>query len=1072
MNESPLAPRRLNVYASSSLLHQALKDEMHEGPLIGHRHILYPRFLCLLALYDRARHAHISSMAARALIKNLAESLFAGGQGYFRPLLHFKGMVTVIADFIQEMQEAGVDAGELTAAAEGMDKRQKWRELALLYRAYRVKLKKLKVGDSSARKARLIELLESTSAMPFIDRLREIHFKSFYKLTELDFRLIVALAERGGRNNQQVVIHLSYDPLRQDAFRFLERTVAHFESLADTPQNLTLDFSGLLSPPEEPASLSFLKEHIFRQPDELLQVRAAENDGSLALLKAPAPEGELDEICREIRRLLEKGVKPGEITIAFRSLSHYGPLAFEASRRFALPFTFPYGNALLSSHLVRTLLAPFHIVQSAYSVREVLKFVFSRYIDISPMLKGSRLTRQDFEILVSESGIIDDETASWEHALEKLVKRMDDNRLDRSSGPLIRKARLLGTCIGKLRKEWAVFHKNREKPEQFRKALQKTVRTFRVRQIILKSPALLAGTEWPLFLLQRDLSALQTFSDILMDVEKSFAMAGITGKVTGEDFYDTLVEGLREKNLAAPGEQDGIAVMNVQDCAGYRTDYLFMGGLTEGSFPVRHYEDALFKDSEKEALSLSMGRKLFQSTSMRHWEENLLFFLALASARKGIYLSYSAADENGAAVLPSYFLEQAMRFVKTEEPPGLENSTSLAPPPRLIFRSREIVRYITGNIWRPSRGENALAVTLLRNYGEMGDRELLHNLFLRCDAEQSRDLFMEASHQEDGSPYMGLITDTNAIKGLLPSREGHPVWSASQLEDYGKCPFVFFMRILLGLEKRPLPDEDMDPRSEGTLLHEILEYFYREMAGEGRLPLTGAPDEESTLMEITLDRFENWAGSRPTGDPFFWELRRELISRTLRGWLSFEQRNRNSLVPAFFELDFGRSSPFTISDAEGHMHFFKGFIDRLDVDEKKGAFRVVDYKNSASTLYRKKIQKDQIGKESIQIPLYTYAAEHLLLEKGLLLHAPVRREACYGLLKKPAFVTQPFTDEVFTGYFLPPARKGHVPSPPEGARNFAAEICGLVERILSGRFQPEGVNCLFCDYFDLCRYSP
>jgi len=1072
MNQSPLVPRKLSLYASSCLLHQAMKDEMQERPCIGHRHILYPRFLGLMAGYDRARHAHISSMTARALIKNLAETLFASEKGYFHPLLRFKGMVTVIADFIQEIQEAGVDAGELAAAAESMERRQKWRELALLYRAYGEKLKKLKVEDSPARKARLTELLESTSSMPFIDRLREIHFESFYRLTELDFRLIVALARRGGRNNQQVVIHLSYDPLRQDAFRFLERTVARFESLADTPQNLTLDLSGLLPSPGGPASLSFLKEHIFRQPDELRQVRAAENDGSLAWLKAPAPDGELDEICREIRRLMEKGVKPGEIAIAFRGLSNSGPLAFEASRRFSLPFTFPNGNALLSSHLVRTLLAPFHIVKSAYSVREVRKFIFSRYIDISPLLKGKRLTRQDFELLAGESGIIDDETASWEQALDKFEKRLEGNRLDRSSRLLIRKARLLGMCIGKLRKEWAIFQKNRGKPEQFRKALQKTIRIFRVRHIILKSPAPLTGTEWPLLMLQRDLSALQTFSDILMDVEKSFAMAGITGKVTGEDFYDTLVEGLRGKNLAAPGEQDGIMVMNVQDCAGYRVDYLFIGGLTEGSFPVRHYEDALFKDTEKEALSLSMGRKLFQSTSMRHWEENLLFFLALASARKGIFLSCSATDENGAPVLPSYFLEQALRFVKTEEPRGLENSTSLAPPPLLIFRSRELVRYCTGSIWRPSRGEQALAITLLRKYGEMGDRELLHHLFMRCDAEQSREEFMEAAHQEDGSPYVGLITDREVIQNLLPSREKHPVWSASQLENYGTCPFVFFMQTLLGLEKSLLPDEDMDPRSEGTLLHEILEHFYRKMAREGRLPLTGAPDEESALLEITQDRFENWAGSRPTGDPFFWELRRELICRTLWGWLRFEQNNRSSLVPSFFELDFGRSSPFTISDGKGRAHFFKGFIDRLDVDEKKGAFRVVDYKNSASSMYRKKIQKDQIGKESIQIPLYTYAAEILLREKKMLTGLPARREACYGLLKKPAFVTQPFTDDDFAGYFLPPAREGDNSPPAVGARNFAAEICTLVERILSGHFQPEGVNCLFCDYFDLCRYSP
>ncbi len=152
------------------------------------------------------------------------------------------------------------------------------------------------------------------------------------------------------------------------------------------------------------------------------------------------------------------------------------------------------------------------------------------------------------------------------------------------------------------------------------------------------------------------------------------------------------------------------------------------------------------------------------------------------------------------------------------------------------------------------------------------------------------------------------------------------------------------------------------------------------------------------------------------------------------------------------------------------MHFFKGFIDRLDVDEKTGSFRVIDYKNSASTMYRKKIHRDQIGIESIQIPLYTYAAEVLLREMGILTGEPAHREAAYGLLKKPSFITQTFTDEVFADYFLPPFRE-EAPVPTlEGKRNFAVEICRLIDQILSGHFQPEGANCLFCDYFDLCRW--
>jgi len=204
MNESPLVPRRLYVYSSSSLLLQARKEDLQRGPLVGIRHLLYPRFLHRLALYNHERPAFLSPMASRALIKSLVRELFSRDRSYFHPLLSLKGMITILTDFIQELQEAGVTTDELSRAADSMENRHKWADLAALYAAYENALKKLKAGDSATRKERLIRLLGDNSALPFIDSLREIHFRSFYRLTELDFRLMAALAGRGDRNDQHI----------------------------------------------------------------------------------------------------------------------------------------------------------------------------------------------------------------------------------------------------------------------------------------------------------------------------------------------------------------------------------------------------------------------------------------------------------------------------------------------------------------------------------------------------------------------------------------------------------------------------------------------------------------------------------------------------------------------------------------------------------------------------------------------------------------------------------------------------------------------------------------------------
>ena len=75
-------------------------------------------------------------------------------------------------------------------------------------------------------------------------------------------------------------------------------------------------------------------------------------------------------------------------------------------------------------------------------------------------------------------------------------------------------------------------------------------------------------------------------------------------------------------------------------------------------------------------------------------------------------------------------------------------------------------------------------------------------------------------------PWNGLISDPALIAWLGARYGDEYLWSPTQLESYAKCPWSWFSGRLLRLEKLEDPDEEMDPATRGTILHETLQLFY------------------------------------------------------------------------------------------------------------------------------------------------------------------------------------------------------------------------------------------------------
>ncbi len=137
------------------------------------------------------------------------------------------------------------------------------------------------------------------------------------------------------------------------------------------------------------------------------------------------------------------------------------------------------------------------------------------------------------------------------------------------------------------------------------------------------------------------------------------------------------------------------------------------------------------------------------------------------------------------------------------------------------------------------------------------------------------------------------------------------VYSVTQLESYGKCPFQFFADKVLRLNVVETVEEGLSPLERGGVLHEILFEFYSQRR-EKQLPsLTDATEEqfaEATTMLLAIARRKL---DELRVAEVFWDVDKEMIlgasRRTgiLREFLDAERKREVTTSPAFFELAFG-----------------------------------------------------------------------------------------------------------------------------------------------------------------------
>ena len=548
-------------------------------------------------------------------------------------------------------------------------------------------------------------------------------------------------------------------------------------------------------------------------------------------------------------------------------------------------------------------------------------------------------------------------------------------------------------------------------------------------------------------------SAGPTGAEILAILDRLAGLDVVHANVTLSDFSQTLEHWLERTAVAAPPlNGTGVAVLDATAARGQSFHALFILGLNEGVFPRTIREDAFLRDRDRETLERDLGFKINPKLAGFD-EEKLIFTLLVNAAEERLYCLFQRSDENGRVLAPSWYLTELRQALGIDAEHCLEEFTlprSIADKSTIEPFDRDdllLAEELAVRLSLDSRDPTALieACNLSPSLYKRG-REVVERL----------DLTSAALDAFDG------VVSPRSDYWRYSSRRG---LSPTALETYSRCPFQFFARHVLGLERLERPEDIMGPSAAefGELGHLILKSIYQTLIDQGYFAgKAAAVDIASTVETIARQAFAEYGLKNPVGYPLAWEILQETITQLLREVVArdLEEISVSGYVPFAFETEvkerLGAAWPEPLNGQP-----IRGRMDRVDRDPARNRLRVIDYKfkfGASSEPQDKDLYRAALRGERLQPPFYFLLGKQLAAEDKIQPELPDVEANFYYIA--PRWADGPLVSASF-------GSAGFAGKMGEEIRNTVAY---LAQGIQHGRFFIEpGDYCRHCDVLEICR---
>lgn len=464
----------------------------------------------------------------------------------------------------------------------------------------------------------------------------------------------------------------------------------------------------------------------------------------------------------------------------------------------------------------------------------------------------------------------------------------------------------------------------------------------------------------------RDLKAYISLMEILMKIKDEYADFDL--QISFEDFLELLKRHIQEATISLKGgNPGGIKILNPDLLRGTCKDYVFFLGLNEDVFPKIPVKGGIFTSREKQLLA-ELGINL-ESPGWEYDREKIRFILSIASAKKGLYLSYRTANEDGSYMIKSPFLEE------------LIFTANIYKDSSAIMGKRSMrQRFATdmGDVWSLNE-----AVERLILIGNLSSTSLKGNLpkdpdFFEALKENAKWLpavkraydIEEQRNSRRFTFYDGRVGPEGAGKF-----DEEYCFSPSRLNSFIYCPFKFFIEQVLQVQVED-DEEVAHARDKGNLYHAVLKRYY-----EGYRDVQTF--DEKRLKEKADEAFD---AAGLTGSDITTALYKDEILDTLRKFLikdtahllGYSKVTGKVLVPYYLEKSFLDEETF-----EGLKFYAR--VDRVDLEYDGGCptgrFIIYDYKTKSTKNLRRCLEE-----KDFQLIIYYHLVKRALLQDLKLSH--------------------------------------------------------------------------------------
>lgn len=649
------------------------------------------------------------------------------------------------------------------------------------------------------------------------------------------------------------------------------------------------------------------------------------NVENISITLAQNPYSEVENVAKEIIRLVKNGYRYKNIAVITKNLDVYGSLAKAIFNTYEIPNFIDEKKELNQNLFAKYLLSLLEVYTSGWSYESVIQYLKTGFIDIEDEVIYE-MENYARKLGIKGSKWYKDEWIFGEE--DEQLKYLNQVRKD-ILGPLVR-----------LKERFA----DDKTVETMNVALYEFLVENRIEEK-LKNKQEKLEEKGELELSKEQEAAWNIVIKILEEMTDLFK----DKKVSFSNYRELLKIALTENGLGViPQTQDQVIVGDVTRTKIQEVKAIFILGVNDGEFPSIRKDEGFLNDADREFLK-SKDIELAKGTLENLYEERFSIYKILTTARNKLYISYCSSDSEGGALRPSIYITKIKKIF-----PNIKEKSDISDEKFEIINEANTFEQLLDHLRIEYDGKEINPIWYsIEKYFETSERwktKLLQAKKALYYKEQAEEI-----NKENIKKMYGNTLET----------------SVSKLEQYQKCAFSYYLKY--GLKLKEQEEYQIRTIDTGTFMHETIDTFFHTLR-ERNLEID---DMEEEQIYAIIEQIINEKLGLPkyyvfTSNEKFNVLTNKLKNVVFKSMKYLIDGLKASDFKVFAnELEFKRGKeykPITLDLEDGRKVEITGKIDRIDIAKigNDKYIRIIDYKSSV-----KNIDLNELV-AGMQIQLITY----------------------------------------------------------------------------------------------------